>query len=50
MDDYVDDLDEDDEIEIKYVEVSAKAGTNINALFEEVSVRLLERHMKLFPD
>ena len=44
MDDYVDELDEDDEIQIKFVEVSAKEGTNINALFEEVSIKLLERH------
>ena len=40
----MDELDDDDEIQIKFVEVSAKMGTNINALFEEVSVKLLERY------
>ena len=28
------------------MEVSAKEGTNINSLFEEISVKLLERHNK----
>ena len=38
--------EQDDEIDIKFVEVSAKEGTNINSLFEEISVKLLERHNK----
>ena len=33
-------------MDIKFLEVSAKEGTNINALFEEMSVKLLERHNK----
>ena len=32
---------------MKFLEVSAKYGTNINALFEEISIKLLERHDKL---
>jgi len=38
--------EQEDEIDIKFVEVSAKEGTNINSLFEEISVKLLERHNK----
>lgn len=44
---YLDDCYEDDEIEIQFVEVSAKDGTGINALFTEISVKLLERHIKM---
>lgn len=36
--------EEEDYIDIKFIEVSAKEGTNINVLFEEISVKLLERH------
>ena len=38
--------DDDSPIEIKFLEVSAKEGTNINALFDEISVKLLERNNK----
>ena len=37
----------DDYIEMKFLEVSAKLGSNINALFEEISIKLLERHSKV---
>lgn len=35
--------EEDDDIDIKFIEVSAKNGTNINILFEEISVKLLDK-------
>ena len=37
--------DEDDFIDIKFMEVSAKEGLNIDELFEDISKRLLERHL-----
>ena len=40
--------EQDDDIDMKFLEVSAKLGSNINALFEEVSIKLLERHNKVF--
>ena len=39
--------DEDDEIDIKFIEVSAKNGTNIGVLFSEIAVKLIEKHNKL---
>ena len=45
--DYVEENCEDeDEIDIKFLEVSAKNGTNIFALFEEIAVKLLDKHHK----
>jgi len=45
--DYVEENCEDeDEIDIKFLEVSAKTGTNIYALFEEIAVKLLDKHHK----
>ena len=35
-------------IDIKYMEVSAKEGTNIGILFDEIASKLLEKHVKLF--
>eukprot|EP00356_Strombidium_inclinatum_P014528 CAMPEP_0170492536 /NCGR_PEP_ID=MMETSP0208-20121228/12399_1 /TAXON_ID=197538 /ORGANISM="Strombidium inclinatum, Strain S3" /LENGTH=195 /DNA_ID=CAMNT_0010768291 /DNA_START=6 /DNA_END=593 /DNA_ORIENTATION=+ len=35
---------QEDEPNIKFVEVSAKEGTNISAMFESISVELLEAH------
>ena len=47
MEDYKEEFcEQEDEIDIKFVEVSAKEGTNINSLFDEISVKLLERHNK----
>ena len=43
---YKQEVEEEESIDIKFLEVSAKEGTNINALFEEISVKLLERHNK----
>lgn len=37
--------DEEDFIDIKFIEVSAKDGINIAELFNEISSRLLERHI-----
>lgn len=42
--DYVEDDDED--IDINFIEVSAKEGTNIATLFDEICMKLLERHNK----
>lgn len=39
--------EEDDDIDIKFIEVSAKNGININILFEEISVKLLDKHEKM---
>jgi len=39
--------DEDDEIDIKFIEVSAKNGTNIGVLFSEIAVKLIEKHNKV---
>ena len=43
---YIDDLDEDEDIDIKYMEVSAKSGLNVQKLFEEISHKLLMRYNK----
>ena len=42
--DYVEDDEED--IDINFIEVSAKEGTNITTLFDEICMKLLERHNK----
>uniref|UniRef100_A0A7S3CLT4 Uncharacterized protein n=1 Tax=Strombidium rassoulzadegani TaxID=1082188 RepID=A0A7S3CLT4_9SPIT len=43
--DYVyENCERDDEIDISFMEVSAKNGTNISLLFEEISSKLLDRH------
>ena len=46
VNEYKQEVEEEETIDIKFLEVSAKEGTNINALFEEISVKLLERHNK----
>ena len=33
-----------DEIDITFMEVSAKSGANIDSLFEEISRKLIEKH------
>ena len=43
---YKEDLDEDEDIDIKFMEVSAKSGVNIQKLFEEISQKLLLRYNK----
>ena len=35
-------------VDMKYMEVSAKEGTNINMLFDEIASKLLEKHVKMF--
>ena len=45
--DYKEESPEND-VDIKYLEVSAKEGTNINILFDEIAKKLLEKHVKLF--
>tara|TARA_B110000285_G_C14851455_1_gene480126 strand:+ start:567 stop:671 length:105 start_codon:yes stop_codon:yes gene_type:complete len=30
------------------MEVSAKEGTNVNVLFDEIAKKLLEKHIKVF--
>ena len=37
VDSYKDELDDDEEIDLKFMEVSAKSGVNIQALFDEIS-------------
>ena len=39
--------DDDNVIDITFLEVSAKEGTNINHLFDEIATKLLTRHGKL---
>jgi len=36
--------DEDEFIDITFMEVSAKQGTNVEILFDQIAKRLLERH------
>jgi len=43
---YVEELDDDEEIDIKHMEVSAKSGLNIQQLFEEISKKLLLKYNK----
>ena len=43
---YKEDLEEDEDIDIKFMEVSAKSGVNIQKLFEEISQKLLMRYNK----
>ena len=43
---YKEELEDDEEIDIKFMEVSAKNGTNIQALFEDVSQNLLLKYNK----
>lgn len=43
---YVEELDDDEEIDIKHMEVSAKSGLKIQELFEEISKKLLLKYNK----
>ena len=43
---YKENLEQDDFIDLKFMEVSAKSGVGILQLFEEVSQKLLMRHNK----
>ena len=43
---YKEDLDEDEDIDLKFMEVSAKSGLNIQILFEEISKKLLMKYNK----
>ena len=43
---YKEELDEDEEIDLKFMEVSAKTGLNIQQLFDEVSRKLLIKYNK----
>jgi len=38
--------DDEEDIDINFIEVSAKEGTNITTLFDEICMKLLERHNK----
>ena len=42
----MEELDDDEEIDLKFMEVSAKTGVNIQSLFDEISQKLLVRHNK----
>lgn len=39
-------MEDEEEIDIKFMEVSAKSGLNIPALFDEISKKLLMRFNK----
>lgn len=43
---YKEDLEDDEDIDLKFMEVSAKSGFNIQKLFEEISQKLLMRYNK----
>ena len=43
---YKEDLEDDEDIDLKFMEVSAKSGVNIQQLFEEISQKLLMRYNK----
>ena len=43
---YVEELDDDEEIDIQFMEVSAKSGINIQILFEDISKKLLLKYNK----
>lgn len=43
---YKEDLEDDEDIDLKFMEVSAKSGLNIQQLFEEISQKLLMRYNK----
>lgn len=43
---YKEELEDDEEIDLKFMEVSAKSGVNIQTLFDEISKKLLLKYNK----